>query len=269
MSYVFNHLKHIQEILERVPFGLITDVDGTISKTAPTPQQARVSALCQHYLLKLSGHLALVAAISGRPVSQVIKMVGIDSMVYIGNHGLERWRGAKTEFPDSTHDYSRVIKPVIKELTSLLSSEGISIEDKGVTATIHYRLSPEPQLAERKILNALNASTRAKSLRVIRGKMSFNLLPSIEVDKGTATMDLIREYNLQGGIYLGDDYTDIDAFRAIHTACHDRNFQGLAIGIISSETPEKLGTEADFTLNGVGDVERFLKWMTENALQSS
>ncbi len=269
MSYAFNHLKPIQEILERVPFGLITDVDGTISKTAPTPQQARVSPLCQHYLLKLSGHLALVAAISGRPVSQVRKMVGIDSMVYIGNHGLERWRGAKTEFPDSTHDYSRVIKPVIRELTSLLSSEGISIEDKGVTATIHYRLSPKPQLAEREILNALNASTRAKSLRVIRGKMSFNLLPPIEADKGTATIDLIREYNLQGGIYLGDDYTDIDAFRAIHTACRDCNFQGLAIGIISSETPEKLGTEADFTLNGVGDVERFLKWMTENALQSS
>ena len=269
MSDAFNHLKPIQEILERVPFGLITDVDGTISKTAPTPQQARVSPLCQHYLLKLSSHLALVAAISGRPASQAKEMVGIDSMVYIGNHGLERWRGGKTEFPDSTHDYSRVIKPVIKELTSLLSSEGISIEDKGVTATIHYRLSPEPQLAERKILNALNASTWAKSLRVIRGKMSFNLLPPIEANKGTAVMDLIREYNLQGGIYLGDDYTDIDAFRAIHTACRDRNFQGLAIGIISSETPEKLGTEADFTLNGVGDVERFLKWMTESALQSS
>ena len=269
MSYAFNHLKPIQEILERVPFGLITDVDGTISKTAPTPQQARVSPLCRHYLLKLSSHLALVAAISGRPVNQVRKMVGIDNMVYIGNHGMERGRGVKNEFPDITHDYSRVIKSMIKELTPLLSSEGISIEDKGVTATIHYRLSPEPQLAERKILNTLNASTRAKSLRVIRGKMSFNLLPPTETDKGTATMDLIREYNLQGGIYLGDDYTDIDAFKAIHTARHNRNFQGLAIGIISSETPEKLVTEADFTLNGVGDVEHFLKWMTENALQSS
>ena len=268
MSYAFNHLKPIQEILERVPFGLITDVDGTISKTASTPQQASVSPLCRHYLLKLSSHLALVAAISGRPVSQVRKMVGIDSMVYIGNHGLERWRGIKTEFPDITHDYSRVIKPVLKELSSLLSSKGISIEDKGVTATIHYRLSPKPQLAERKILNTLNASPRAKSLRIIRGKMSFNLLPPIGADKGTATIALIREYNLRGGIYLGDDYTDIDAFRAIHTAYHYQDFQGLAISITSSEAPEKLGTEADFTLNGVGDVERFLKWMTENALQS-
>jgi trehalose 6-phosphate phosphatase len=99
--------------------------------------------------------------------------------------------------------------------------------------------------------------------------MSFNLLPPIEADKGTATMDLIKEYDLKGAIYLGDDYTDIDAFRAIHAARRERDFQGLAIGIIGSETPENLEAEADFTLNGVGDVELLLKWMTNDALRSS
>ena len=269
MSYAFHYLKSIRKILERVPFGLITDVDGTISKTAPTPQQARISPLCQQYLAKLSGQLALVAAISGRPLNQVREMVGVDSMVYVGNHGLERWREGGIELKYSTPDYSRIIKSVIEELSPLLSDEGIIIEDKGVTATIHYRLSPEPKLAERKILSALNGSTQAKSLRITGGKMSFNLLPPIEADKGTATMDLIKEYNLKGGIYLGDDYTDIDAFRAIHTACRERDFQGLAIGIIGSETPENLETESDFTMNGVGDVELLLKWMTNNALRSS
>ena len=190
-------------------------------------------------------------------------------MVYVGNHGLERWREGGIELKYSTPDYSRIIKSVIEELSPLLSDEGIIIEDKGVTATIHYRLSPEPKLAERKILSALNGSTQAKSLRITGGKMSFNLLPPIEADKGTATMDLIKEYNLKGGIYLGDDYTDIDAFRAIHTACRERDFQGLAIGIIGSETPENLETESDFTMNGVGDVELLLKWMTNNALRSS
>ena len=81
------------------------------------------------------------------------------------------------------------------------------------------------------------------------------------MNKGTATLDLIQEYNLQGGVYLGDDLTDIDAFRAIHVACCDFDFQGFAIGISSQEMPEKLAEEVDFTLNGVGDVERFLKWL--------
>jgi trehalose-phosphatase len=97
--------------------------------------------------------------------------------------------------------------------------------------------------------------------------MAIDLLPPVDVDKGMAILDLIRGYNLQGCIYLGNDTTDIDAFRAIHTASRDLNFQGFAIGIITQETPEKLITEADFTLNGVNDVERFLKWMLQTVLQ--
>jgi len=196
-------------------------------------------------------------------------MIRIDGMVYIGNHGLERWLKDHLELSNSAGSYSRVIKSAVEELTPLLSIEGVSIENKGVTATIHYRLCPDPQLAEREITGAVEASTQARNLRVIKGKMAVNLLPPIEVNKGTATRDLIRDYNLRGGIYLGDDLTDIDAFCAIHTACRNLNFRGFAIGILSPEMPEGLTEEADFTLNGVSDVERFLRWMLENALQSN
>ena len=269
MPYAFDHLDLIQEAVSQSPFGLITDVDGTISRTAPTPEAAKVSPLCRRYLSSLSRHLALVAAISGRPANQVRDMLGINGMVYIGNHGLERWIEGHTEFPNSAQDYSRVIKPVVEELTPLLSIKGISIENKGVTATIHYRLCPDPQMAEGEILNAVKALAQAKDLRIVKGRMAVNLLPPVDINKGTATLDLIQEYNLQGGIYLGDDSTDIDAFRAIHTARCKSNFRGFAIGILSPETPEELVKETDFTLNGVSDVERFLKWMLENALQSS
>jgi len=269
VRYTSDYLNLIHEALQKATFGLITDVDGTISKTAPTPQEAKVSPRCRHYLSRLHNHLALVAAISGRPAADVRNMIGIYGIVYIGNHGLERWTNDHSELLSSARDYPRVVKSVIDELTPLLSMEGISIENKGVTASIHYRLSPQPQLAEREILKALEASPQAGSLRIIRERMAVDLLPPIEINKGTTTLDLIRDYNLQGGVYLGDDFTDIDAFRAIHTACRDLAFQGFAIGITSPEMPEELVTEADFTLNGVSDVERFLKWMLENAPQSS
>ena len=89
------------------------------------------------------------------------------------------------------------------------------------------------------------------------------------VNKGTAVLQLIKEYNLQGGIYLGDDFTDIDAFRAIRAASRDSNFQGFAIGITSREMPARLLSEADFTLNGITDVERFLEWLSQTAPQAS
>jgi len=269
VPYAFEHLDLIEEVLRRSPFGLITDVDGTISQTAPTPQQASVSPLCYHYLSLLCSHLALVAAMSGRPAAEVKYMIKIDGMVYMGNHGLERWTEGHSEFPRDVQNYSKVVKDAIKELTPLLSIPGVTIEDKGITATIHYRLCPEPQSVEKVILAAIEDSPRVRSLRVIQERMAIDLLPPVDVNKGMATLDLIQGYNLHGCIYLGNDTTDIDAFRAIHAASHDLNFQGFAIGIITQETPEKLVVEADFTLNGVNDVERFLMWMSQTVLLPS
>lgn len=269
MLYLFNYLNLIEEALRRSPFGLMTDVDGTISKTAPTPQEAKVSPVCRQYLSILCKHLALVAAISGRPAIEVKNMIKIDRIVYIGNHGLERWAEGHSELAKDVKDYSKVIKAATEELTRLLSIEGIRIENKGITATIHYRLCPKPEAAMRDILVALENSIQAKSLRILPGRMAINLLPPVEVNKGTTVLELIQEYNLQGGIYLGDDLTDVDAFRAIHTASHDLDFQGFAVGITSQEMPEKLVTETDFTLNGVSDVERFLEWLSQTVPQPS
>ena len=269
MSYAFDHLDLIEKALRQPPFGLITDIDGTISQPASTPQQAKISPLCRHYLSILCHRIALVAVTSGRRAGEVKDMVGIDGIVYIGNHGLERWAEGHSEFAKDVQNYSKVIKAVVKELNSILSIEGIWIEDKGVTASIHYRLCPEPQLAERYILTALENLPQVKSLRILQEKKAIDLLPPVMVNKGTATLDLIQEYNLQGGIYLGDDFTDIDAFRAIHAASQDLNFQGFAIAITSQEMHETLVAEADFTLNGINDVERFLKWMSQTALELS
>lgn len=269
MRYTFDHLSLIQESLKRSPFGLFTDVDGTISEIAPTPEAARVSTLCRRYLKALCKHLALVVVISGRPVAQVRDMVGIKDVVYIGNHGLERGTENHTELPNRARDHLKVMKSLIKELTPMRSIAGVSIENKGVTVTIHYRLTSEPRSAEREILNSVTALAQAKNIRVIRGKMAISLLPPLEIDKGTATLDLIREYRLQGGLYLGDELTDIDAFRALHVATDNLNFQGFAIGITGPETPEKLKLAADFTLNGVRDVERFLKWLEQSVPRPS
>ena len=270
MPDAFDYFDIIREALKRSPFGLITDVDGTISQTAPTPQQAEVTPLCRRYLSALCNQLALVATISGRPAAEVKSMINIDGMIYIGNHGLERWIGGHSEFVKDARAYPPVIEAVTKELSPLLSIEGISIENKGVTATIQYRLCPNHQLAKRDILAAIENSPHARSLRIMQeSKYAINLLPPVKVDKGTATLNLIQEYNLQGGVYLGDDITDIDAFRAIHAACRDLDFQGFAIGITSQEMPEKLADEAGFTLNGVDDVERFLKWLSQTANELS
>jgi len=98
--------------------------------------------------------------------------------------------------------------------------------------------------------------------------MAVNLLPPVSINKGTTVLALIRDFCLRGAIYLGDEYTDIDAFRVIHNVPDDSAFQGFAIGVTSPEMPEGLVSEANFSLNGVADVERFLQWLSRNVPES-
>ncbi len=266
-GYAFEHLESVGELLRRPPFGLITDIDGTISPTAPTPQQAEVPSLCRRYLERLTHRIALVAAVSGRSADRAAEMVAVDGMVYIGNHGLERWVNGRVELTEEARGCQALIAAALKELHSLLSIEGVTFEDKGVTATIHYRRTADPASVERHIRETLQNSPHAGKLRAMAGRMAINLLPPVAADKGTATSVLIREYSLRSGIYLGDDVTDIDAFKAIRDYPRETGFRGLAIGVTSEEMPEAMAGEADLTLNGVPDVERFLEWLSRTAAQ--
>ena len=242
----------------------MTDVDGTISETTPEPDMACVSPACRHYLGILTHRLALVAAISGRRAATVKNMVNIDGMIYVGNHGMESWVNDHTEMVESLTDYPEIIKAVIRELTLRLKLKGITIEDKGITASIHYRQCPDTELAERTILSELKAIAQAGKLRTSRNKKTVELLPPLDFNKGTAVTELIRKYHLGAAVYMGDDVTDIDAFEAIHREAATPHFQGLAIGVTSKEMPARLIETADFTLSGVTDVARFLKWLCDN-----
>ena len=269
MSYAFDNLNAIKEILKRFPFGLITDLDGTISQIAPTHKQAVVSSLCRQYLSELRDTLPLIAVVSGRAAAIVQQMVGLDGIVYIGNHGMERWITDHTEYSSETNAYISLIKAAVDELAPVLSVAGVYIEDKKISATLHYRLSPQPETTRKQAINLLQKSSQLKALRIVPGRMVIDILPPVEINKGTALEELIKEYQLKGGIYLGDDLTDVDAFRMMHTASADSDFRGLAIGITSPEMPEQLLKEVDFTLNSTTDVVNLLKWLSPTVRQLS
>ena len=263
MLSVFDNLGPIEEALKKGRFGLLSDFDGTLSRVAPTPGQAAISDGCRHYLAALSRRLPLVAVVSGRSLADVRQMVNLDGITYIGNHGLERWTDGKTELAADAAAFRRQLETAAAALGTLLTEEGVFLEDKGSTATIHYRLNPQPQNIEKRLLKRLKGFSQG--LRLARGKMSLNLLPPLEVNKGTATTELIERFNLKGAAYLGDDVTDIDAFRAIGRANKKPGFRGFAIAVTGQETPPQLAEEADLTVEGTAGVERFLKWLWQQA----
>ena len=258
-KYLFDHLDAVAELLSRTPFGLITDVDGTISEIAPSPREARVSPLCREQLASLTGQLELVAAISGRPALEVREMIGIEGMVYIGNHGLERWQNGAVEFIEGVQEYPARVIAALEELGSLLAIDGLALENKGVALAIHYRHCPHRKRARQAILEKIATSAIASEFQTLEGRVVVELRPPLGVHKGTAVNALRESYRLRGGIYLGDDASDLDAFRVMH----QKGFS--ALGVIADETPDEVAREADFTLNGVDDVARFLRWLAGSA----
>jgi trehalose 6-phosphate phosphatase len=259
MPYLFDNLEAIGGMLALSPFGIITDVDGTISEIAPSPAEAGVHPECKAQLARLVERLPLVAAISGRPVLEAKKMVGIDGMVYIGNHGLERWSGGMTDYVEGVEGYRSKLAAARRELADLSSIGGIHIEDKGVALAIHYRNCPDRERARQLILKQVERARSAEGFKIVEGKMVVELRPSVEVNKGSAVSALIGDYRLAGGIYMGDDASDLDAFRVM------RGDGFAAVGVLGDETPDEVEREADYTLDGIGDVARFLKWLAESA----
>jgi trehalose 6-phosphate phosphatase len=269
VKYLFDNLDQVRQVIKCVPFGLFTDVDGTISPIAETPQQAVVWPKCRRFLKLLSRSLPLVAAISGRDATTLKNMVKVPGMVYIGNHGLERWAGRGTKVRADLSHFPAVTSAALAALEPRLKIDGVRLENKGLSASVHYRLAADPEAARQEILARVKELPQANHLKVLENKMVVDLLPNVAADKGTALIDLILEYRLGGGIYMGDDITDICAFRALHQTVRETDFKGYALGVAGTGMPPNLAQEADFTLNGVADVARFLEWLYQVISQSS
>lgn len=253
------HVADVVSVLALAPAGLITDIDGTISPTAPTPEEATVSPACRDALQALCNRLALVAAVSGRDATKAREMVGLDVMVYVGNHGLERWQDGEVLVVEEARHYAPLIRDAVEALRRGLDAPGLIVEDKGVTASVHYRLSPDQDAARDAILSFLAAATEAQDLRITEGKLVVELRPPVDVNKGTSLERLVSERGLQGVVYIGDDVTDVDAFRSLRSLAPRGVCRGLALGVVGSETPPEIAQESDMVLRGVSEVEELLQ----------
>ena len=260
--------------LHQRPCGLFTDIDGTISPLAPTPAEARLLPGARELLAEAQAVFAVVAAVSGRSARDARRMVGLPGLVYIGNHGLERLEPTDTEDGESAitlfpgaEVYDQPIRDALAEVGQALAPlvAGVRLEAKGVTASIHVRQTADPQAAEAAAYAAALAAAQTAGLRVTRGKLVVELRPPLAVDKGVGVAALIAERHLRGAIYIGDDTTDIDAFRALRRLTAEGTLAGVAVAVLQEEAPPTLGVEADLTLPSIAAVPDLLRWLIDQA----
>jgi trehalose 6-phosphate phosphatase len=248
----------MKEILRRIGPGdrlaLYLDYDGTLVPLRADPEKARLRG-DRRALLKRLGRTSRLAIVSGRSLADLTKLVALPDIAYVGNHGLEISSGSKIWI----HPRARRIRPILRKALRTIESmtrgiPGILIEDKGVTASIHYRLVPVRFWKPLSEIVAREVPRRQPELRLTRGKRVIEIRPNVPWDKGRGVQELRRWLRLPrtvAQIYIGDDETDEDAFRVL-----GRSALTIHVG-------RRTRSRAAYRLAAVGQVWKLLEFLEE------
>jgi len=262
-KYLFDNLNYLKTFKNDSSTAIVTDVDGTISEIVPTPDEAMVTESMQNALIKLHEKFQLVAVVSGRSVLNAREMVGVEGLLYVGNHGMEFLKNNHLSMDPQVEKYLPQIKKTGKKIKEgdLSRINGLIFEDKGICYSIHYRCSHSPENVREKILNTLQKDPECKNLNISEGRRLVELKPPVNCDKGTILHGVIDQYNLKKIIYLGDDITDSDAFNKLKELENEGKIEGAGILVRSSEIPSYVKKHSSFFVNDVDEVLKFFQWL--------
>lgn len=211
----------IVDQLARGPLLLCLDFDGTIAELTNDPLKAVPLPRAKNAIAELARHpdKITVAIISGRDLDTLLKLLGLrEGLLFAGTHGLEfiGRDGTRKLAPgvDRCREDIEMVRGFIAR--TVPKDSGFIIEDKGLALTINYR-NADPERA-REVVAAFDkfVSTRP-TLKMLQGKMIHEALPRDIGGKDTAVEFFMGDGGFSGPdtVYIGDDTTDEDAFRAL------------------------------------------------------
>ncbi len=242
--YLFDHLGDIP----RENIFLFLDYDGTLTPIADSPDKAIISMAMHNMIIKLND-LMPVAVITGRSIDNIKNILNIENLICAGNHGAEIWDGKKRISGEQFGEARKELTGIVTELTDTLTSiKGVIIEDKGITASVHYRMVSPQDLCKTINIFWSVADSYRETFTFTSGKKVFEIRPHDIWNKGDAVKWIWDRFDKKRKpVYIGDDRTDEDAFKAIKG-------KGIGISIGKSDA-------ADYYLETQEEVKRLLQWI--------
>jgi trehalose 6-phosphate phosphatase len=237
------------DALRRRPSIVVTDFDGTLSEIVADPAQARLAPGARQALTELREQVDLVCVVSGRGLADVRHRVGVDGLVYAGNHGLE-WHGLLNA-PDGSELAAAHLElaPLVPALQSALRGlPGVWIEDKGLTLTVHFRGADDAAETARAVWERASEVV-GRGYRLRPGRLAVEIVPEALTGKERFVQRVIAGAGAQGVVALGDDVSDLEVLRLVRRRA-EAGLPGLAVGVRSDEAPAELAEAADVLLEG-------------------
>jgi trehalose 6-phosphate phosphatase len=233
------------------------DFDGTLAPIVDDPSEAALTPATRAVLEKFARASSVVpAVVSGRGRDDLMRRVDVDGIAYAGNHGLElAYGGTETVHPAAAKRRSTIARLCDEIETRLRDVPGCAVENKGVTATVHFRRTPDDAVPTL-VSTVEDVVSDVARVELTEGKQIREIRPAVEWDKGEA-MKLLSEAAPDDwrAMYIGDDTTDEDAFRAIRP-------DGVGVQVVDSSSDERsTDTAAGYRLDGQREVSFLLAWV--------
>jgi len=239
------------------------DLDGTLAPIVDDPEQAFADPEAVAALAALGRLVGTVAVVTGRPARTAVRLggfagrPGLESMVVLGQYGVERWNGA---------DDSYVIPPepaevaaATAELPALLAEHGFPdahVEHKGRAFGVHTRQLPDPRAAFDQLLGPVRALADRHGLVLEPGRNVLEVRAPGR-DKGGAIRTLVAETGARQVVFGGDDLGDLPAFEAV-AALRGDGVPGLLVCSASAEE-DALRDRADVVVDGPAGLAVWLR----------
>ncbi len=236
------------------------DYDGTLTPIVDDPDDALLSDGMRSAISELAS-TTLVAIVSGRDLEDVREKVDIEGLAYAGSHGFD------IRHPDGSSeqlavDALQALDAAERDLVDRVGEvPGARVERKRFAIAVHDRAVDDQQQRQRLADIVAEVGEAHDGLRSTGGKRIHELRPDIDWDKGRAIEMLLAELDAEDRIpiYVGDDLTDEDGFRAVVAR------DGVAV-VVRGEDDQR-STLADAALETPADTERFLTELAELSRQ--
>ncbi|CAA9540117.1 MAG: Trehalose-6-phosphate phosphatase [uncultured Solirubrobacteraceae bacterium] len=241
---------------------ILLDIDGVLAPIVEQPDDAHVPETTRRPLIEIAKRYGVVACVSGRRASDARRIVALGSIAYLGSHGSEVLHPGTIapEIDRELQAWSRRVQTFAHEaFTEDLRRLRVRLEDKEAIAALHWRGAPDEDGAQAAIAEVARAA-EAAGYTTHWGKKVLEIRPPVRIDKGAGIVGLLRDTDLDAAVYVGDDVTDLDAFRGLGELVEmGRLGKAIRVGVASDEQPSALETEADYMVDGTAGVRALLQ----------
>lgn len=241
MKYIFDHLSELEAVLHWPVIGFF-DFDMTLAPVAKNPKDAFMSDSTSQYLVDLSSKI-IIGIISGRSLDDIVTRVNIPNIMYAGNHWAQ-WMIEGREYSIPLNESMlQMAREKLRDLSSQYP-EDTFLEDKKYTIAFHYRMARKEMIP---IIEKALENLSWEGISIRWSKMTFEVRSVSDWNKWSVCLAMMEHVKSPVvPIYVGDDLTDEDAFKALS--------QGITIRVGQSDT-----SHAHYYIRSQEEVDVFLE----------